>query len=326
VQLAELVVPLGDTRAVDLRQVGTDADGLPLGLLPGAGGLQDLGTVHPADPGEQHGRGQPRQPRRGGVHQLPGAAQIGQLVEGGHHVAVDVADPVRLQLPAEHRDQRLVEQREPLGRPALPDPHPALAQQAHRDQGRVGVPSPDVADAAGGGDDGLVVGVVKGALHLEQIGEVAVLGALGFVGEQPGGPADPARADGLVPAQQEVHGCPDRRRGGLARSALAQVRPVGLPARSDRLVDQAEPPGGVTEGGEVVGAEGGVGAHPQERLTGVRPPVLPVGPTRRGQGGRDGAGSREVGPAGDPGLPPASSIASACALAGIRSAAAPQPP
>lgn len=148
-ELPDLVVALGCAGAMDVGQVGTDLGGLALGLLPGAGGLQDLRAVHSADAGEQHRRGERGQPLRRRLDPQPGPTQVAQLVAGRYQVAVDVSGPIRQQLPGEHGKHRLVEQGHALGHSPLPEQHPALTEQAHRHQVRVAVPAPDVPHAAG---------------------------------------------------------------------------------------------------------------------------------------------------------------------------------
>ena len=131
-ELPELVVALGSPGDVQAGKVPADQGGLPLGLGPGALALEDLGAVDPADAGEQHGRRQGGQPAAGGLGPLGRPADVGQLREGGHEVAVDVAGPLRAQLAGQHRQHGLAQQGHPLGHAALPDQHPALEQARRR--------------------------------------------------------------------------------------------------------------------------------------------------------------------------------------------------
>ena len=260
--LAELVVALGGAGDVQVGQVLADQGGLPLGLGPGAPALQDLGAVDPADAGEQHGRGQAGQPAAGRLGPLGGPADVGQLVEGGHQVAVDVAGPPRAQLARQHGQHGLVQQGHPLGHPALLDQRPALEQVAGGDQVGVGVAAADVPDPAGRRDHGVGVVAAEGALQL-QVEEVAVLHVLGLVAEQPLGAAQPARPDHAVAAQEVVDGDPDGGHGGRAGPAVVQVAPVGLLEDGRRLVEVAQPPGGVGQGVQV-------GRRPARRPPGRR--------------------------------------------------------
>jgi hypothetical protein len=110
--------------------------------------------VDPADAGEEHGHGQGGQPAAGRLGPLGGPADVGQLGERGHQVAVDVAGILRGQLAGEHGQHGLVQQPHPLGHPALPDQHPALEQVTGGDQVGVGVAAADVPDPPGRGGHG----------------------------------------------------------------------------------------------------------------------------------------------------------------------------
>ena len=100
---------------------------------------------------------------------------------------------------------------------------------------------------------------------------------LGLVAEQPLGAAQPARPDHAVAAQEVVDGDPDGRHGGRAGPAVVQVAPVGLLEDGRRLVEVAQPPGGVGQGvqvgrGQLAGRPGGA-----EAVAGARPVVAAVG-------------------------------------------------
>jgi hypothetical protein len=243
-ELAELVVALGGAGDVQVGQLQADQGGLPLGLGPGALAGHDLGAVDPADAGEQHGRRQAGQPAAGRLRPLGRPADVGQLVEGGHQVAVDVAGPLRAQLAREHGQHGLVQLGHPLGHAALLDQPPPLEHVADGDQAGVGVPAADVPDPPGRGHDRVLVAAGQGTLQV-QVEEVAVLGLLRLVAEQPPGPAQPARPDHAVAAEEGVDRDPDGGHGRRPGSALVQVAPVGPLEQGRRLVEVAPPPGGV---------------------------------------------------------------------------------
>ena len=107
-------------------------------------------------------------------------------------------------------------------------------------------------------------------------------GALGLVLEQPLGPAQPAGADGRVPAQEGVDRDPDGGHGRRAGAALLEVAAAGGLEGGRGLVDLAEPPGGVAEGVKVGGGQLAGGAGGREALAGGPPVAAAVGvPGRR---------------------------------------------
>jgi hypothetical protein len=205
--LPDLVVPLGGPGDLEVGQVGADQGRLPLGLGPGTPALQDLGAVDPADAGEQHGRGQGGQPAAGRVRPLGGPADVGQLGEGGHQVAVDVAGPLRAELARADGQHGLVQPGQPLGDPAHLDQGPALEQVAGGGQVGVGVAAAEPPEPPGplGHGPGVVAAERPFQLEVEQ---VAVRGDLGLVLEEPLGPSEPAGADDRVPAQEGVTATP----------------------------------------------------------------------------------------------------------------------
>ena len=84
----------------------------PLGLLPLAADVEDLGPVHPADAGVQRRERQGVAPALRRLGPLAGPAEVDQLVAGAEEAAVDRARPHRLQLVGQRRQHRLVEQGE----------------------------------------------------------------------------------------------------------------------------------------------------------------------------------------------------------------------
>jgi hypothetical protein len=191
-------------------------------------------------------------------------------------VAVDVAGDVGAQLAREHREHGLVQQRHPLGHPALPDECPPLEQAAGGEQAGVGLAAAQPPDPPGRGDHGAEVVAVEGALQL-QVQEVAVLDALRLVAEQPHGPADPARPDHAVAAQEVVDRHTDGGHGRPAGPALRQVAPVGLLEHGRRLLEVPQPPGGVGECVQVLGGQLAGGPGGGEALPGARPVVSAPG-------------------------------------------------
>jgi hypothetical protein len=275
-QLPELVVALGGAGHVQVGEVPADQGGLPLGLSPGALALQDLAAVDAADAGEQHGRREGGQPAARRLGPLGRPAHVGQLGEGGHQVAVDVAGVLRGQLAGEHRQHGLVQQGHPLGHAAPPDQHSALEQVPGGRQVGVGVAAADLPDPPGHGRHGRGVVALQSPLQL-QVQEVAVGDALRLVPDQPLGSAQPARPDHAVAAQQVVHGDPDGGHGRPAGPAVVQVAAVGDLEHGRRLLDLAQPPGRVGQGVQVGGGELAGGPGGGEALAGARPVASTVG-------------------------------------------------
>ena len=147
--------------------------------------------MDPADPGEHDGGGKGCEPLARGRDPPRGSIRVGELVVGGHHVAVDVARPVRLQLAGEDGDHRLVEQGRPLRDAAQPDEGAAFADGAGCDEVGYPVASPQISDGAGRGAHPLKVRAVQRTLHLHEVAQVALLRALGLVAEQAAGSLDP---------------------------------------------------------------------------------------------------------------------------------------
>ena len=196
-------------------------------------------------------------------------------------MAVDVAGPVRAQLARQDGQHGLVQQGHALGHPALPDQGPALEQVAAGDQIGVGVAAAELPEPPGPLGHGRGVVAAERPLEL-QVEQVAVGRALGLVLEQPLGPAKPAGADDLVPAQEGVDRDPDGGHGRWPGPALLQVAAAGGLEGGRGLVDLAQPPGGVAQAVQVGGAQLAGGLGGQEPLAGGRPVAAAVGvPGRR---------------------------------------------
>ena len=211
--------------------------------------------MDPADAGEQHRGGQAGDPAAGRLGPLGGPADVGQLVEGGHEVAVDVAGPPRVELARQHGQHGLVQQGHPLGHPALPDQRPALAQVAAATRLGSRVAPADVPDPpARRRPRRRGRGPPRAALHSTGTGGSRARRSPARR-RAAAGRGPPARADHLVAAQEQVQGDPDGRHRRPRAGRSSQVAPVGPLERRRRLLDLAQPPGGVAQGVQVIGRE-----------------------------------------------------------------------
>ncbi len=139
------------------------------------------------------------------------------------------------------------------------------------------MPAPQLADPAGSGDDGSHVGAVERRLDLQDVKQVALLDALGLVGDQPLGAAHPARPDGLPAPQERQVGDPQRGHRRLPRLPGVEVAVVRLLAGGQRLLDVTQPPGRVTQSGQVIRRQRSDFASSVEALAGSGPVATGVG-------------------------------------------------
>jgi hypothetical protein len=119
-------------------------------------------------------------------------------------------------------------------------------------------------------------GTVEPSFQLEHPG-VAVLHVVRLVLQQPLGASHPAGAHHAFSAEEVVERDPDGRHGRRAGPALVQVAPVGLLEDGQRLVDLAQPPGGVAEGFQVLGRQLAGCPGRREAFAGAWPVPAPVG-------------------------------------------------
>jgi len=178
------------------------------------------------------------------------AHQVAELVARVDDRAVDLAGPLRAQAARVHRQHRLVELREPRGRPAAAQVRQPREHQVQRRERRVPGAAGDPADVRGRAVRGGQVPAAEGQRALE-VGDVAVGGALGQVGEQAAGTVEPAGHHDDVaagePQQRQVEG------GGGSAGAVTVLfedpeRALGEP---QRLLRPSEPPRGPAQEHEV---------------------------------------------------------------------------
>jgi hypothetical protein len=165
---------------------------------------------------------------------------VGQFDEQRHQLAVQVAGPVRGDLPSADRKHGLIEHRQPRVDLARTDHDDTLKNQAHRAQGGVAVPVADILHLLGQLDRPFGVAVLLG-IHDVEIEQVTVLGTVGCVLQQPAGAADPARTNRWLatqgtPSQWRVlppagFGCPAREGGTPppTASAIRRCDPATMP-------------------------------------------------------------------------------------------------
>ena len=157
-----------------------------LGLLPRTLLLEHLGGVHPADPGVQRGDRERLAPFARRLGPLVGPAEVDQLVAGVEQPAVDGAGPHGRERVGQGGGHRLVEQGQALLDLGLLDPRPAFEEDAEGDQRLVAEAPAEVLHPPGRRH-----GVVEVDAHQPgglQVQRIAVLGALGLVGQDSVGP------------------------------------------------------------------------------------------------------------------------------------------
>jgi len=169
---------VGQQLLVGAAQVG-------FGFGPGAAQREHLAAVDAAQAlAVGGGRGQRLAPHPSGLGPLTGALQIGQVLAGQDHRAIDPAGVQGNQLAGQDTGHRIVEQRQALIDPALGDEGATL--DLHRYRRQVGVA---VALRHLDGVRGTVHGLVQRSLVQMQLGfghpQPAVLDAVGVPLEMP---------------------------------------------------------------------------------------------------------------------------------------------
>ncbi len=112
-------------------------DSRGLGVVPRTCQVENLDTMHPADPRIQRRSRQRRAPPRHRLGPLLGATQIDELVASFEQTAVDHAGPDRLQLVRQGGEHRLVEHGQTLTHACLFHQRPALVVHTEGDEGLV---------------------------------------------------------------------------------------------------------------------------------------------------------------------------------------------
>ena len=251
-QLGQLVAGKGDGEGVHLGEFVADPRRLALGLFPLAAHFEQLRPVHPTDADEHHGTAEAGAPSLGGVGPLLRPAQVGEVVTEAHQLAVEIAGVRWSDASGDDGEHRLVESGETGGDLPCLDHRGALPGEGQRAQRVVTVANSDGVNLRGDFDGRDVLR--RGELLVQlQPSQVPVGGAFGLLVEQPLGPAQPAGADRLVAAHEPIEAEPHRqhRRGGGVGIGAGEVAGVGLLGARQALLDLAQPPRRVGEGGEV---------------------------------------------------------------------------
>jgi hypothetical protein len=239
---------------MDTNQIPAGAARLVLGLLPGTLDMKDLRVVDPADPPVQDGRREAFTPPFGRLGPLSGPPHVDELVAHIHQLAVDRPGPRRVELIRERREHRLIQQPHAVAHATLLDQRPAFPEHADGNQVRVAEPTSDVLHPLGRSDGTVELATCERGEGLE-VERIAVLGSLGFLGQQPMHPAHPSGTGRGIPALHGVcrhkHG---RHRGSSWLPGL-QVQPVGLCPGRQRLADRTKPPRRLSQGVAIIGCE-----------------------------------------------------------------------
>ena len=254
VGLTQLVSRFSDRADVHVGQVVLHLSRLLLGTSPRSLGSQQLHPVGPTDTEEHHRVGEPGHPPLGRAGPLAGTWEVHQLAAGRQDRAVDVAGPLRGDSVGQHRDHRLVEDREPLTQPAAMDLGQALGEEP---QGHERVVSELRAQPLQVACAGL--GVVEAQLRQRGRGVEVADHAFGPTGrlalDQPAGSVQPPRSEDVL-APQEPHPAEIQ---GLQRRTFDQpvleIATVEVLGDGQALRDPAEPPGRVGEHRQVIELE-----------------------------------------------------------------------
>jgi hypothetical protein len=248
----------------------TRPSGLLHRLRPGAVQVQDLGPVDQALAAEgDHVRLLAAPGRqRGGP--LLGAAPFGDLLAGIDHRAVHGAGDRGRQLAGHDRHHRLVQQPQALVHLALPHHGAAVEDQRERDQVGLGDASAD------GGRPGrrpprsrIVTGhhLLKG----DRGEQVAALGALRLVLQQPVGPSQPTTGLRELPLVDQVEPEPEGGPPGPPTVAALGMELLGALQRPQALLDPAEEIRRRRQQLQVLSGQGGRPVGQRQRGVGVRP-------------------------------------------------------
>ena len=232
---------------------------LPAELLlddvPAALGADHLELVDAGDAGVHEGLRQRRRPAGQGLGPVAHPGQVGQPVAEVDRRAVDVACPECVDPSGEHGQHRLVEEREARGGLAPPDGRHPVEDQGEAGEGLVLVLLGEGADPGGRplGRRGIALHVHgEGALDVER---GAVHGSGREVAEQSFGPVHPGQRDLHVTARGPGQAEPERTVGGPLGRALGAQPLVDVLGHRHRRGRVTQPPGGLAERGQVVGAE-----------------------------------------------------------------------
>ena len=218
VQLTDAVVRLSRDRDVQGLQVCRRLPRLRLSTNPLPVHDPQLGTVDPADPGEHHRRGMPREPAFGqrGPTLRPGKVQ--ELEAKRHRVAVKRPHPLGCDLPCLHRQHRLVDVTQPLGSPPLVDSHAPAEEAGQRHHRRQTVPLARRERLTGQLARGVEVPCHQRLLGIGRQQE-SPLRRIRLLLQKPTGPGHPPDADVLTAPHDLGVSQLERHQRGLHRSA-----------------------------------------------------------------------------------------------------------